>query len=109
MEKNRKVLYTITVNVEYNDGTQMSYVTRITPDEEFAKSLMQSIYDDAENKRSTKVGVYSNPEWVDENHNVLKVLCTCGVGYMSVEFPHTYTLNAEWEDNVFSKQTWVLD
>ena len=44
-----KRLYTITCNSKYNDGTERSYLIRITSDYEFAKYLMQTIYDEAEN------------------------------------------------------------
>lgn len=32
-----KILYTITCNSKYNDGTERSYLIRITPNYEFAK------------------------------------------------------------------------
>ena len=107
--KDDRLIYTITVNTEYNDGTQRSYVKRITTDRELAESLMQSVYDDAKEGRSTKVGVYSNPEWIDEKHTVLKVLCTCYIGYMSIKYPETYSLNREWESRLYSEQTWILE
>lgn len=57
-----KILYTITCNCKYNDNTERSYLIRITPDYEFAKNLMQSIYDKAENNVETKYSTYSDPK-----------------------------------------------
>ena len=49
-----KRLYTITCNCKYYDGTERSYLIRITSDYEFAKHLMQTIYEEAENNVENK-------------------------------------------------------
>lgn len=56
----KEILYTITCNSKYNDGTKRSYLIRITSDYEFAKNLMQTIYDEAENNVETKFSTYSD-------------------------------------------------
>ena len=67
-----KRLYTITCNSKYNDGTERSYLIRITPDYEFAKHLMQTIYDEAEKNVEPKFSTYSDPKWLDNNHRTIK-------------------------------------
>ena len=107
--RNKTRIYTITLNVKYNDGTERSYLKRITPDKHLAEELMQSVYDDADKHRDTKFGTFSNPEWLDEEHTTLKVLCTCYAGYLGVKFIETYSLCEDWEENIYSKQVWIND
>ena len=103
-----KRLYTITCNSKYNGGAERSYLIRITPDYEFAKNLMQNIYDAAEKNVETKFGTYSNPKWLDDNHETIQVTNTCnyfGIKHVVIE---VYTLNNEWSSNIYSKNDWIL-
>lgn len=106
MEK--EILYTITCNSKYNDGTERSYLMRVTSDYEFAKNLMQTIYDEAEKNVETKFSTYSNPKWLDDNHRTIQITNTChclGVKQVVIE---VYTLNKEWSSNIYSKNDWIL-
>ena len=103
-----EILYTITCNSKYNDGTERSYLIRITSDYEFAKHLMQTIYDEAENNVETKFGTYSDPKWLDNNHRTIQVTNTfhcLGIKQVLIE---VYTLNSDCSSNIYSKNDWIL-
>ena len=103
-----KRLYTITCNSKYYDGTERSYLIRITSDYEFAKHLMQTIYDEAENNVETKFGTYSNPKWLDDNHRTIQVTNTCHYLGIRQVVTEVYTLNSECSSNIYSKNDWIL-
>lgn len=106
-----KILYTITCNSKYNDGTERSYLIRITPDYEFAKKLMQNIYDSAEKNVETKFGIYSDPKWLDmldDSHRTIQVTNTCNCFGIKQVVTEVYTLNNEWSSNIYSKNDWIL-
>lgn len=107
MEKTR--VFTITKHVKYNDGTENCYLERVTPDEQFARELMQSVFDDADKHRDTKFGTFSNPEWLDAGHDTLRVLCTCYCGYLAVKFIDTYYLSWTWLEDMNSNKIWIND
>lgn len=106
MEK--ELLYTITCNSKYNDGTERSYLMRVTSDYEFAKNLMQNIYDGAEKNIEIKFSTYSNPKWLDSNHRTIQVTNTCHYLGIKQVLTEVYTLNKEWSSNVYSKNDWIL-
>lgn len=106
--KKDKILYTITCNSKYNDGTERSYLIRITPDYEFAKNLMQTIYDEAEKNVETKFSTYSDPKWLDDNHRTIQVTNTCHYLGIKQVVTEVYTLNNEWSSNIYSKNDWIL-
>lgn len=103
-----EILYTITCNSKYNDGTERSYLIRITSDYEFAKHLMQSIYDEAENNVETKFSTYSDPKWLDDNHRTIQVTNTCRCLGINQVVTEVYTLNDELSSNVYSKNDRIL-
>lgn len=103
-----KILFTITCNSKYNDGTERSYLMRITSDYEFAKNLMQSIYDEAENNTKNKFSTYSDPKWLDDNHRTIQVTNTCHCLGVKEVVTEVYTLNNEWSSNIYSKNGWIL-
>lgn len=99
----------ITKNVEYPNSPQTSYPVRICKDEYFAKELLQSVFDDAKQHCDTKFGTYSNPIWMNEEKTLLKVDCTCYVGWMKYQTIETYHITPCDNDNLFSKQIWIND
>lgn len=103
-----KRLYTITCNSKYNDGTERSYLIRITPDYEFAKNLMQTIYNEAEKNVETKYSTYSDPKWLDDNHRTIQVTNTCHCLGIKQIVTEVYTLNNEWSHNIYSNNDWIL-
>ena len=104
----KELLYTITCNSKYNDGKERSYLIRITPDYEFAKNLMQTIYDEAEKNVETKFGTYSDPKWLDNNHRTIQVTNTCYCFGIKQVVTEVYTLNSDWSFNIYSKDNWIL-
>lgn len=107
--KYNNLMYTITSHSKYSDGSERSFVCRITPDLEFAKKLMQSIYDDAANHRETRIGTYSDPVWKDDEHRILEVKNTIRVGWMTSVTTETFYLGDEWAENYLSDKEWVLE
>ena len=103
-----KRLYTITCNCKYNDGTERSYLIRITSDYEFAKHLMQTIYDEAENNVETRYSTYSDPKWLDNTHRTIQVTNTCHYFGIKQVLTEVYTLNIECSSNIYSKNDWLL-
>ena len=103
-----KILYTITCNSKYNDGTERSYLIRITSDYEFAKHLMQTIYDEAEKNVETRYSTYSDPKWLDDNHRNIQVTNTCHYFGIKQVVTEIYTLNSECSSNIYSKNDWIL-
>lgn len=104
----KELLYTITCNNKYSDGKENSYLIRITSDYEFAKNLMQTIYDEAEKNIKTKFGTYSDPKWLDDNHRTIQVTYTCHCLGVKQVVTEVYTLNDEWSSNIYSKNGWIL-
>ena len=104
----KELLYTITCNCKYNDGKERSYLIRITPDYEFAKNLMQTIYDEAEQNVETKIGTYSDPKWLDDKHRTIQVTNTCHCLGVKQVVTEVYTLNNEWSSNIYSENDWIL-
>ena len=79
-------------------------------DLEDAKKLMQSIYDDAAANRMGRYAKYSDPKWLDENHRTLQIKSDINInGWLHSVTVETYHLSDEWEDNIFSNKTWILD
>ena len=105
----KNLMYTITSHSKYSDGTEYSFICRITPDLEFAKKLMQSIYDDAANHRVTRAGTYSDPVWKDDEHRVIEVKNTICVGWMTSVTTETFYLGDEWTENYLSDKPYVLE
>lgn len=103
-----EILYTITCNSKYNDGTERSYLIRVTSNYEFAKHLMQTIYNEAEKNVETKFSTYSNPKWLDDNHRTIQVTNTCHCLGIKQVVTEVYTLNNEWSSNIYSKNDWIL-
>ena len=106
MEEKR--LYTITCNSKYNDGTEHSYLIRITSDYEFAKYLMQTIYNEAEKNVEPRYSTYSDPKWLDDSHRTIQVTNTCHCLGIRQIVTEVYTLNNEWSSNIYSKNDWIL-
>lgn len=104
MAKFQKRVFVITLHTKYNDGSGRSYLLRICSDQKFAEELLQTEYDDATERRQDKYGtVHCEPEWLDEKHHTLRIKnITRGVVCYS-----TISLNADWEENIYSKQMWL--
>ena len=103
-----KRLYTITCNSKYNDGTEHSYLIRITSDYEFAKYLMQTIYNEAEKNVEPRYSTYSDPKWLDDSHRTIQVTNTCHCLGIRQIVTEVYTLNSECSSNIYSKNDWIL-
>lgn len=103
------IMYTITSHSKYDDGSEHSFLVRITPDLEFARKLMQSIYDDAERHRETRIATYSDPVWKDEEHCILEVKSTIYCGWMKSVTTETFYLGDEYDKNYLSDKPWVLE
>lgn len=103
-----EILYTITCNTKRSDGTERSYLIRITSDYEFAKNLMQTIYDEAEKNIEIKFSTYFDPKWLDNKHRTIQVTNTCNCFGIKQVFTEVYTLNDEWSSNIYSKNDWIL-
>lgn len=106
---NKKTVWVITFNVKYNDGTEKSYIERITKSKAFARELMQSVYDDALHQRDGRFGTPSDPQWLDEEHTVLQCNSTIYCGYLRVKSVYTYHLYQEYADNIYSRKCYVID
>lgn len=107
--KYKGLVYTITSHSKYSDGSERSFICRITPNLEFAKKLMQSIYDDAANHREARIGTYSDPVWKDDEHRILEVKNTICVGWMSSVTIETFYLGSEFKKNYLSDKPWILE
>lgn len=103
MAKFQKKVFVITSHTKYNDGSERSYLLRICADQKSAEDLLQSAYDDAARKCQDKCGtIHSDPEWLDKH--TLKMKNNTG-GVISWD---VISLNSEWEENIYSKQMWLL-
>lgn len=102
-------MYTITSHSKYSDGTERSFLIRITPNLEFARKLMQSIYDDAARKCEMRIGTYSDPVWKDDGHRVLEVKNTIRIGWSAYVTIETFYLGDELKKNYLSDKPWVLE
>lgn len=111
--KEKKLWYVITcIHEHVQTNSKSSFLVRLVEDLDSARQLMQSIYDDAKAGRTGRYGIkYSNPEWLDGNkHQTLKVTSDINInGWLHSTTIETFHLSDEWEDNIFSNKTWVLD
>ena len=109
METNttKKILYTITVGVKYNNNSERNFLMRITPDIESAKRLLRKVYEDAQNNKNTICGKLSNPKWLNESHTMLKITRICYIHYTRREATEIYCINVELKDNIYSEKELV--
>ena len=108
--KEKKLWYVITCHHKHELGREESFLIRMVKDLEEAKKLMQSIYDDAANNRMGRYAKYSDPKWLDENHTTLQITSDISInGWLHSVTIETFHLSDEWESNIFSNKTWILD
>jgi hypothetical protein len=105
MEK--KLKYIITSIQEYKDGTKKAFLTRICDNIEDARTLLQRIYEDAENNRAGRYATLSNPKWLDDKHNTLQVTSTTRTSWVHMEVTETYCLSDDWTTNIYDKALWI--
>lgn len=103
-----KIIYVITLHVTDCKGKTTSYLERITESLEFAKKVMQRLYDDATEGRRGKLSTLSDPEWLDERHTELKITVTTGNRFFNVKETNVYHLTNDMESNIFSPYSWSL-
>ena len=107
----RKLIYPITcLSKHVQSNEESTYLIRIVDSLNKGIKLLESVYRDAENKRTTKWGgTYSNPKWLDDRHLKVQVTCDTVFGYVHFTTIDTYELNDEWNFNVYSKDKWILN
>lgn len=107
----RNLIYPITcLSRHIQSNKESTYLIRIVDSLDNGIELLESIYKDAESKRTTKYGGnYSNPKWLDDNHLKVQVTCDMVCGYIHSTTIETYELHDEWNFNVFSKDKWILN
>lgn len=107
----RKLLYVITCRHKHvQTGDESSFLVRLVKDLNTAKSLMQSIYDDAESNRVAKFGGrYSSPKWLDDKHLKLQITHDIAVGWMHSTTTEIYELSDEWNFNIINNKPYILD
>ena len=108
----KKLWYVITCHHKHEQlGTECSFLVRLVDNIETARELMQSVYDDAEAGRCGKHGVkYSNPKWLDEEHYTLQIMADINInGWLHSTTTEIYHLSDDWNDNIFSNKSWILD
>lgn len=110
-EKKKKLWYVITCHHKHVQlGSESTFLTRLVRDLDTAKELMQSIYDDAAAGRVGKYGFkYSDPKWLDEDHLTLQITSTVYVGYIESTTIETFHLSDDWNFNIFSDKSWILE
>lgn len=110
--KEKKLWYVITClhkHVQLNE--ESTYLIRMVDDLDTARELMQSIYDDAEKGIIGKHGVkYSDPKWLDEKHLKLQITSDININsWLHSTTTEIYQLSDDWNDNIFSNTSWILD
>ena len=110
--KEKKLWYVITCHhkhVQLNE--ESTYLVRMVDDLDTARELMQSIYDDAEKGIIGKHGIkYSDPKWLDEKHLKLQITSDINInGWLHSTTTEIYQLSDDWNDNIFSNTSWILD
>lgn len=104
--------YVITCHTKHVQlGTEDSFLIRIVNGVEEGDSLLEGLYKDAEQGRTTKFGAkYSNPKWLDEHHKKLQVTADINInGWLHSTSIETYSLHDEWDKNIFSDKCWILE
>lgn len=102
----KKFVYTITITHIYADGKTQSFLERICPDYETAKSLLDSLYAEAFNGFEGKHCKYFDPKWLDNNTlQVTSTIC-CGITCKTTEI---YSIHSEVEANIYSKKEWIAE
>ena len=110
--KEKKLWYVITCTHEHvQTNSKSSFLVRLVKDLDFAKKLMQSIYDDAEKGITGRHGItYSNPKWLDENHLKLQITSDINInGWLHSTTTEIYQLSDDWDNNIFTDSPWILD
>lgn len=106
----KKLWYVITCHHKHELGRESSFLVRLVEDLETAQQLMQSIYDDASANRMGRYAKYSEPKWLDESHRTLQIKSDINInGWLHSVTIETFHLSDEWEENIFSNKTWILD
>jgi hypothetical protein len=108
--KEKKLWYVITCHHKHELGREESFLIRMVDKLETAKKLMQGIHDEAKAGRMDTYAKYSTPKWLDESHRTLQITSDINInGWLHSVTVETYHLSDEWEDNIFSNKTWILD
>ena len=102
--------YTITHLSIHNDGEMCSYLEAICDTKEQADKLMQGIYNDAAKKfKARQTGaVYSDPKWLDEEHEKLQINVSLSAGYSTLSYTETYFLSWIWKEKAINPK-WILE
>lgn len=102
--------WTITHLSVHDDGEMCSYLEALVDTEAKAKELMEDIYDDAEHKYTTKIGViYSDPKWLDDEHTKLEVKASIRAGYTTLSYTETYFLSWISSEEKVRNPKWILE
>ena len=110
--KKGKLWYVITcLHKHVQLGEESSHLVRLVKDLETAKELMQSIYDDATVGRLGRFGIkYSDPKLLDEEHYTLQITADINInGWLHSTTTEIYHLSDDWNDNIFSNKSWILE
>lgn len=103
--------WTITHLSVFKDGEMNAYLEAICDTEAQAKQLLQDIYDDAARKfRSRRTGaVYSDPKWLDEEHEKLQIKLTASAVYTNdISYTETYFVSYIWKERTYNPK-WILE
>lgn len=96
-----RLKYIITCSVDAED----SYLERVCDSFEEAITLLETLYEDAENSKQGKLGKVTNPKWI--NPYTLQVTFQAQCGHVFVKEWRTYQIHNELESNIYSKTPWI--
>ena len=112
MKKNSKLWYAVTCHHKHLQlETEDTFLVRLVKTLDEAKALLQSAYEDAESNKKSKYGIkYSDPKWLDEEHFTLQLKSDVSInGWLHSTIIETYSIHDEWNFNIFSDKSWLLE
>ena len=112
MKKNSKLWYAITCHHKHLQlEIEETFLVRLVKTLDEAKSLLQGAYEDAESNKKSKYGIeYSDPKWLDEEHFTLQLKSDVSInGWLHSTIIETYSIHDEWNFNIFSNKSWLLE
>lgn len=111
MAKKKKLWYYITCHHKHVQlGSESTFIVRMVKTLDEAKELMQSIYDDAAKGRVGRMGKYSDPKWLDEDHYKVQITHDINInGWLHSTTIETFDIHDDWNFNIFSDKSWILE
>lgn len=89
------------------ENYKKAFLVRICDTLEEAKSLLETLYKDAEQNKQGRLSKISNPKWLDENHTALQITATMSAGWITTKTTETLYITDEHVKNIYDKTPWI--